>query len=111
MAGSSACTEEFRVETADRIISTGRPAVHAAEEPGPNPKAAGGWAERRKGELAGDAPGKAGPDEARAARKRIRELETGNGFPREASAFLAGSQAQGAGAHRCWSKKANAPSP
>ena len=99
MADSSTYTEEFRVETADYIISTGRPTVHVAEELGLNPKTVGRWVKKRKGELAGNVPGKAESDEMKAARKRIRELEMENEFLKKASAFFARNQAQGTGAH------------
>lgn len=79
---------EFRRKTADYAISTGRPIKQVARECGVKP---GNWVCRRKRELNGEAPAgpSAGERELREAKKRIRELETGNGFPRRAAAFFA----------------------
>lgn len=93
MASSSTYTDEFRMETADYVISTGRPTVHVAEELGLNPKTVGRWVKKRRDELAGNVPGKAESEEMKAARKRIRELEMENEFLKKASAFFAKNQA------------------
>mgnify|MGYP000861231988 CR=1 FL=1 len=46
--GNNRYTDESRRETADYVISTGRPVTEVAKEPGPNDKTADGWVLRRK---------------------------------------------------------------
>lgn len=41
-------TDGFRRETADYVISTGRPITEVAKEPGPNDKTVNDWVLRRK---------------------------------------------------------------
>ena len=93
MADSSTYTEEFRIETADYVISTGRPITQLAAELGINDKTLQRWVKKRKDQLGGSAPGKPESEEMRAARKRIRELEMENEFLKKASAFFAKNQA------------------
>ena len=69
-------TDEFRRETADYIISTGRPTAECCRELGLNPKTVDKWVARRR----------------REARKRIRELEMENAFLKKAAAFFAREQ-------------------
>ena len=71
-------TDEFRRETADYIISTGRPITECCAELGLNSKTVNKWVQNR---------------ELREARKRIRELEMENAFLKKAAAFFAKSQA------------------
>ena len=49
-------TPEYRRETADYIISTGRPVRQVAEELGINYKTANNWVVARKKQLSGEAP-------------------------------------------------------
>ena len=93
MANSSTYTDEFRMETADYVISTGRPITEVSRELGLNDKTVQRWVKKRRDQLAGNAPTKQEPDELRDARKRIRELEMENEFLKKASAFFARSQA------------------
>ena len=86
-------TDEFRRETADYIISTGRPITECCAELGLNPKTVGKWVQSRRRELAGGPDPKAEDRELREARKRIRELEMENAFLKKAAAFFARSQA------------------
>ena len=46
--GNNKYTDEFRRETADYVISTGRPITEVAKELGPNGKPADDWVPRRK---------------------------------------------------------------
>lgn len=68
-------TEDYRRETADYIISTGRPVNTATREIGVNKKTAQRWVMVRRKQLDGDAS-----PELAAANKRIRELEMENEF-------------------------------
>lgn len=86
-------TDEFRRETADYVISSGRPITECCRELGPNPKTVNQWAIRRRRGLSGEPDPAAEDRELREARRRIRELETENAFPKKAAAFFAKSQA------------------
>lgn len=90
---SSKYTDEYRRETADYIISTGRPAAEVARELGVNEKTAGRWVKERRDQLAGKKPASEEASELRAANRRIRELEMENEFLKKAAAFFAKSQA------------------
>ena len=55
MANTSAkYTDEYRRETADYIISTGRPTAEVCRELGLNPKTANRWVKDRRKMLSGD---------------------------------------------------------
>lgn len=82
-------TDGFRRETADCIISTGRPITQCCAELGPNSKTVGKWVQDRRRELAGEPDPKAEDCELREARRRIRELEMENAFLKKAAAFFA----------------------
>jgi transposase len=86
-------TVEYRRETADYIISTGRPVRQVAEELGINYKTANNWVIARKKQLSGTAPATESNAELLAAQKRIRELEMENAFLKKAAAFFAKDQA------------------
>ena len=78
--GNNKYTDEFRRETADYVISTGRPITEVAKELGLNDKTVNDWMLKRK-RSQGSAPGpKAEDRELREAKKRIRELEMENEF-------------------------------
>jgi len=81
------------METADYVISTGRPITEVSRELGLNDKTVQRWVKKRRDQLDGNAPTKQESDELRAARKRIRELEMENEFLKKASAFFARNQA------------------
>lgn len=68
-------TEEYRRETADYVISTGRQANAVAREIGVNEKTAQRWVMAQRKQLDGGAS-----PELAAANKRIRELEMENEF-------------------------------
>ncbi|MEG0040002.1 MAG: transposase [Bacteroides sp.] len=85
-------TEEYRRETADYIISTGRPVAAIAAELGLHQKTAARWVTARKKVLNGDVPSPERNDELKAAQKRIRELEMENSFLKKAAAFFAKEQ-------------------
>ena len=94
MANTSAkYTDEYRRETADYIISTGRPIVQVAAEIGVSKKTASRWVADRRGQLAGEPDPKAEDAEMRELRKRNRELEMENAFLKKAAAFFAKEQA------------------
>ena len=90
--GNNKYTDEFRRETADHAISTGRPITGVAKELGLNDKTVNDWVLKRK-RSQGPAPGpKAEDRELREAKKRIRELEMENEFLKKAAAFFAKEQ-------------------
>ena len=84
-------TDGFRRETADYIISTGRPITECCAELGLNSKTVNKWVQNRRRELAGGPDPKAEDRELREARKRIRELEMENAeFPVRLTARVLG---------------------
>ena len=85
-------TDEFRRETADYIISTGKPVTECCRELGLNPKTVDKWVAKRRREVSGEPDPRAGERELREARKRIRELEMENAFLKKAAAFFAREQ-------------------
>ena len=85
-------TDEFRRETADYIISTGRPTAECCRELGLNPKTVDKWVARRRREASGEPGPGAGGRELREAQRRIRELEMENAFLKKAAAFFAREQ-------------------
>lgn len=85
-------TDEFRSETADYVISTGRPISECCRELGLNSKTVNQWVIKRRRELSGRPDPKAEDRELREARKRIRELEMENAFLKKAAAFFAREQ-------------------
>ena len=91
--GSSKYTDEYRRETADYIISTGRPINAVAKELGINDKTASRWVQIRKHQLSGGLDVKASEADVKAMEKRIRELEMENAFLKKTAAFFAKDQA------------------
>lgn len=85
-------TDEYRRETADYIISTGRPVAQVAQELGINIKTASKWVKDRRDVLDGSTPPPEENAELRALRKRNRELELENAFLKKAAAFFAKEQ-------------------
>lgn len=86
-------TDEFRRETGDYIISTGRPITECCAELGLNSKTVNKWVQNRRRELAGGPGLKTEDRELREAKRRIREFEMENAFPKKAAAFFAKIQA------------------
>lgn len=93
MANATTHTDECRLECADRVISSGRPATEVARELGIHDKTLQRWARLRRGQLDSKAPGEPESAEVGELRKRVRELEMENGFLKKASAFFAANQA------------------
>ena len=89
----SSYTDEYRLECADYVITSEKPATVVAAELGIPAKTLQGWVRARRAQLAGGLEPQEGGDELRAARKRIRELELENEFLKKASAFFARNQA------------------
>lgn len=89
---SARYTDEFRRETADCIISTGRPITQCCPELGLNSKTVSKWVQDRRRELAGEPDQKAADRELHETRKRMRELEMENAFLKKAAAFFAKEQ-------------------
>lgn len=85
-------TDEYRRETADYIISTGRPVAQVAVELGINVKTASKWVKDRKDAVAGGNPAQKESKEMQELRKRNRELEMENAFLKKAAAFFAKEQ-------------------
>ena len=90
---SARYTDEFRRETADYIISTGRRITQCCSGLGLNSKTVSKWVQDRRRELAGEPDSKAVDPELREARRRIRELEMENAFLKKAAALFARDQA------------------
>ena len=89
-------TDEFRRETADYIISTGRPITECRAELGLNSKTVNKWVQNRRRELSGGPDPKAEDRELREARRRIRELEMENAeFPVKMMARVLGVSRSG----------------
>lgn len=89
-------TDEFRRETADYVISTGRPISECCRELGLNSKTVNQWVIKRRRELSGQPDPKAEDRELREARKHIRELEMENaGFPVKLMARILGVSRSG----------------
>ena len=61
--------DEFRRETADYIISTGRLVTECRGELGLNPKTVDKWVARRRREISGEPDPKAGERELREAQR------------------------------------------
>lgn len=104
-------TDEFRRETADYIISTGRPITECCRELGLNPKTVDKWVAKRRRELSGEPDPKAEDRELREARRRIRELEMENAFLKKAAAFFAREQGWPRATASCWRRGPNSRSP
>lgn len=73
-------TDEYRRETADYVISSGRPISQMADELGINKKTLARWVKNRRDMLSGVKPTPEEDAEKRAMRKRIREFEMENEF-------------------------------
>lgn len=86
-------TEEFRRETADYVISSGKSIAECCKELGLSDKTVGKWVAKRKRQLAGESDPKREDRELRETRKRIYELEQENAFLKKAAAFFAKDQA------------------
>lgn len=78
MANASTYTDEYRLECADYVISSGKTATEVAKELGLYHKTLQHWVKMRRDQLDGKAPGKQEPDEVRELRKRVRDLEQEN---------------------------------
>lgn len=93
--GQKNYTEEYRKESADYAIASGRPVKQIAEELGVNYKTFCNWVNKRKEELEGKSPRHTQEDspEVKALKKRNRELEMENEFLKKAAAFFAKEQA------------------
>lgn len=93
VANQNKYTDEYKRETADYIISTGRPIAEVCREFGISDKTAGRWVKDRRRQLSGEPDPKAGDAEVAALRRRNRELEMENAFLKKAAAFFAREQA------------------
>ena len=87
--------EQYRKDTADFVMASGRTIKQCAADLGVNEKTLGGWVADRKRELGMEgtarlkaAEPKADPELA-AARRRIREPGIENDFPRRAAVWFA----------------------
>lgn len=87
--------EQYRKDTADFATQGGKTIKQCACDLGLNDKTLSKWVADRKRELGVGGTARPRPPEPRpdpelaAARKRIREPETGNGFSRKAAAWFA----------------------
>ena len=89
MPNMTSYTDEYRLECADYVISSGKSAASVAEELGINRKTLQRWVRARREEAEGKRPSKAESAETRELQKRIRELEMENEFLKKAAAFFA----------------------
>lgn len=89
---ASKYTPEFRRETADYVIASGRPITERCRELGLNSKTVNDWVLKRRRELGGEVPAGDSDAEPRRLNKRVRELEMENEFLKKAAAFFAGTQ-------------------
>ncbi len=103
--------KDYRDETADYVIAAGRPVREVARELGLAESALGDWARRMRAEPSG-APAQArpAPDEPRAARRRVEELERENAFPERAAALVARGCPWARGARRWRRRGPSSPS-
>lgn len=85
-------TPEFRRETADYAIASGRPITECCRELGLNSKTVNDWVLKRRRELGGEVPAGDSDTELRRLNKRVRELEMENEFLKKAAAFFARTQ-------------------
>ena len=85
-------TPEFRRETADYVIASGKPITECCRELGLNAKTVNDWVVKRRREVAGEPDPRAASSEVRALQKRVRELEQENEFLKKAAAFFARTQ-------------------
>ena len=93
MANATTYTDEYRLECADYVISSGKHATDVAKEIGVNDKTLQRWVKLRREQLEGKAPEKPESAEVKELQKRVRELEQENEFLKKASAFFAANQA------------------
>lgn len=84
---------EYRRETADYIIASGKPVAAMCKELGINQKTGARWVADRKAELSGEKPTAEKSAQTLALQKRIKELEMENAFLKKAAAFFAKDQA------------------
>ena len=94
MANATTYTDEYRLECADYVLSSGRPATEVAKELGVHDKTLQRWVRARRDQLEGKAGPKAEGADVKALQKRVRELEQENEFLKKASAFFAANQAR-----------------
>ena len=109
--------EQYRKDTADFVLASGRTIRQCAEEPGINDKTLSGWVADRKRELGEGGTARLRPadpqadPELAAARKRIGELELENDFLRKAAACSARGLARSTGTRPCGWGGVAAPCP
>lgn len=86
-------TEEYRRESADYALSSGKSNRQIANELGVNYKTFSNWVKKRKLELdGGSAVTVARAAEEKELKRRIKELELENEFLKKAAAFFAKEQ-------------------
>lgn len=85
-------TEEYRSETADYAIASGKSVSQIARDLGLNQATLNRWVLRRREELGGGIHQSLDSLELRDLKKRVAELEMENEFLKKASAFFAKNQ-------------------
>ena len=85
---ASKYTPEFRRETADYVIASGRPITECCRELGLNSKTVNDWVLKRRRELGGEVPAGDSDAELRRLNKRVRELEMENEFLKKSRGLL-----------------------
>ena len=87
--------EQYRKDTADFVMASGRTIKQCAADPGVNDRTLSNWVADRKRELGVEGTARLKPAEPKAdpelaaARRRIKELELENDFLRRAAAYFA----------------------
>ena len=91
MAKQKRYSKEFRRQAAELVVCQGYSQAEAARRLGVSANSIGAWIRdlRKSGELAEDEETRRKADEARALRKRVRELETENEILKKAAAYFA----------------------
>ena len=78
-------TDEFRRETADCTISTGRPITECCAEPVLSSRTVNKWVQNRRRELVGEPDPKAEDRELREVKRSIREPDMESAFLKRAA--------------------------
>ncbi len=93
MAGTpNKYTEEYRRETADYALASGKSVAQVARDLGLSQGTLNRWVLKRRRELGGQVSGSGDAPEVKELKRRVAELEMENEFLKKASAFFAKNQ-------------------
>lgn len=85
-------TKEYRQETADYALASGKSVAQVARDLGLNQATLNRWVLKRQQALDGGASGSGDAPEVKELKRRVAELEMENEFLKKASAFFAKNQ-------------------